>query len=102
RASYSKIDWRLGSASAWKILSLTTAALCILYIFKQKTAYEIGQRLEFRRVLFRSMLALTALPSAISASITASIRARRRPDPWYRSEERRVGKEWRSRWAPGQ
>src|SRR5215469_4073321 len=25
----------------------------------------------------------TALPSAISASITASIRARRRPDPWY-------------------
>src|SRR6476619_7685860 len=26
----------------------------VFFFFKQKTAYEIGQRLEFRRVLFRS------------------------------------------------
>src|SRR5437016_2613598 len=28
----------------------------LFFFFKQKTAYEIGQRLEFRRVLFRSGL----------------------------------------------
>ena len=27
---------------------------CFFFFFKQKTAYEIGQWLEFRRVLFRS------------------------------------------------
>ena len=30
--------------------------LFIFFFFKQKTAYEIGQWLEFRRVLFRSMI----------------------------------------------
>src|SRR6476619_8318111 len=30
----------------------------VFFFFKQKTAYEIGQRLEFRRVLFRSSSAM--------------------------------------------
>ena len=29
--------------------------IIVFFFFKQKTAYEIGQWLEFRRVLFRSL-----------------------------------------------
>src|SRR6266496_3405506 len=68
-----------------------------LFFFKQKTAYEFSTRLEFRRVLFRS-------PSPSSGETprdprpAESRRSRLRSAP--RSEERRVGKECRSRWSP--
>src|SRR5437016_13282399 len=85
-----------------------------MFFFKQKTAYEIGQCLEFRRVLFRSaalrpiegtmQLPLPALdegPSEIAADRNDFVY-----DSWRslssdgkRSEERRVGKECRWRWA---
>src|ERR1039457_6561252 len=65
---------------------------------KEKTAYEITRGLEFRRVLFRSTWSASARgPSGAYSSspgvrdISASI---------SRSEERRVGKECRSRWSP--
>ena len=96
------------------------------FFFKQKTAYEITVGLEFRRVLFRSTpidivmanrieisepiiaivllikitlfavlskLASASSISSLSDTIIASIFV-------LRSEERRVGKECRSRWAP--
>src|SRR5437773_11066160 len=92
------------------------------FFFKQKTAYEIVMRLEFRRVLFRSpggdgdrydpfgavtvtaglLVAVYALSQApqygwgsartISLMVVAAVR----------SEERRVGKECRARLAPEQ
>src|SRR3954462_10058121 len=68
------------------------------FFFKQKTAYEIIVRLEFRRVLFRSQRhdgqvqwrTWHAYPQ------DGQLVATRTP----RSEERRVGKECRSRWSP--
>src|SRR5258708_11976800 len=97
------------------------------FFFKQKTAYEMIWSLEFRRVLFRSVrpefvqqgwrlsvnvswrqfrqpdvvdklkrtLAATgADPRRLTLEVTESVVMR------DRSEERRVGKECRSRWSP--
>src|SRR6266849_9538206 len=68
-----------------------------LFFFKQKTAYEIHSRLEFRRVLFRSHQ-----PGAPARALRRRRRAQgaRRRRAADRSEERRVGKECRSRWSP--
>src|SRR6266542_350371 len=65
--------------------------------FKQKTAYEMLPRLEFRRVLFRSAIN-TTLRLAIRRRVVliASVRAFES----LRSEERRVGEECRSRRSP--
>src|SRR5215208_5013732 len=69
----------------------------LLFFFKQKTAYDMATRLEYRRVLFRSH------------ADVAERRCRRgrddgqrgvQPVGEVRSEERRVGKECRSRWSP--
>src|SRR5438034_8459601 len=77
----------------------------LVFFFKQKTAYEITVRLEFRRVLFRSKTNFEMRRGNEHGKIGFSARARecrghvmlvslRR----FRSEERRVGKECRSRW----
>src|SRR5256885_8527358 len=98
------------------------------FFFKQKTAYDITRCLEFRRVLFRSSVAFAigrVVRSVMAfganfASLTAGpppllVLARRSPSEPVpvpddalagvpevnrRSEERRVGKECRSRWSP--
>ena len=38
----------------WAFPHIFFVFFCFVFFFKQKTAYEIGQWLEFRRVLFRS------------------------------------------------
>src|SRR6476660_9973181 len=72
-------------------------AASMFFFFKQKTAYEMIWRLEFRRVLFRSG-GHTREPvgprAGIDSTGCAACTAR------SRSEERRVGKECRSRWSP--
>src|SRR5256885_12551602 len=100
-----------------------------IFFFKEKTAYEITRVLEFRRVLFRSQRSVregtggqqTARSSAFLLGLATDVGA------WHvrlslytshksvvrlarssadargrglRSEERRVGKECRSRWSP--
>ena len=62
---------------------------------KQKTAYEIDMWLEFRRVLFRSY----ALRKFFYDYCTFPLLDFHFPIS-FRSEERRVGKECRSRWSP--
>src|SRR5262245_65024301 len=88
------------------------------FFFKQKTAYEMPKRLEFRRVLFRSNAAVLAaangrppVQGVVSLSGPAQWSgdgvqgAKRVTVPALfvaaegRSEERRVGKECRSRWS---
>src|SRR5262245_65721264 len=78
------------------------------FFFKQKTAYEMPKRLEFRRVLFRSSGLMTgwALTRASFASVDHTTKK-----AWnrqigtvaqrvhWRSEERRVGKESSARWV---
>src|SRR3712207_8647435 len=90
------------------------AVLELLFFFKQKTAYDVLAWLEFRRVLFPSSAAATArTPSSSSPrrrwptppprpagwSAPPSRRSPRTARPARRSEERRVGKECRSRWS---
>src|SRR5262249_56283921 len=89
------------------------------FFFKQKTAYEIGQCLEFRRVLFRSATVRAVAPAPrrrgpaatrpaarcsscrtrprrrSGSSCGSGFAATRRQPSSARSEERRVGKEWR-------
>src|SRR5882762_11141821 len=67
------------------------------FFFKQKTAYEIQVCLEFRRVLFRSLV-IGDTETGFGADPRSWWTARRLMRE--RSEERRVGKECRSRWAP--
>src|SRR3954449_4735636 len=67
------------------------------FFFKQKTAFERRVGLEFRRVLFRSHLVGGDRGGAVG-NPTAAAAAHR--EGQGRSEERRVGKEGRSRWAP--
>src|SRR3712207_8811319 len=91
----------------------------VMFFFKQKSAYEVLACLEFRRVLFRSSrfvvspspswpnwfrphdttapVDVTAKPCSLAS---ASWRTSASEVAWVRSEERRVGKEWRSRWSP--
>src|SRR5690606_39506375 len=71
------------------------------FFSKQKTAYEFSARLEFSRVLSRSLRAREARPAAAAQ---AGLRhfldhglAPQLQRPRQRSEERRVGKEWRGR-----
>src|SRR5690242_21947752 len=100
----------------------------VFFFFKQKTAYEIDMGLEFRRVLFRSLhqhapARIVALPVDVVEGVAAEGMAFRharlpvggpgrveRPVAAYclfvrqeegglRSEERRVGKEWRALWS---
>src|SRR5438105_8033105 len=96
------------------------------FFFKQKTAYEIHSRLEFRRVLFRSLamviISVTMLPiyyklkvytayeyletrfdlktRTLAAILFLILRGLSAGITLFapRSEERRVGKECRSRW----
>src|SRR5260370_25877376 len=100
------------------------------FFFKQKTAYEIQVSLEFRRVLFRSQNRAHALlskciagtaplphllffgPPGTGKTSSAHILVRALYGLNFRdrtlelnasderSEERRVGKECRSRWSP--
>ena len=74
------------------------------FFFKQKTAYEIGQWLEFRRVLFRSRLLLESnkrpAPARVGAFAPVDVIVPKGGTGCDRSEERRVGKECRSRWSP--
>ena len=75
------------------------------FFFKQKTAYEIGQWLEFRRVLFRSNKVshlnrpLKQHHPAADKVVGNILEAKAQTDT-EGSEERRVGKECRSRWSP--
>src|SRR6266446_9082104 len=78
-------------------LVLDKKIVYVFYFFKQKTAYEITRCLEFRRVLFRSSV-------GVKLSGTRHLWVKRGAEliagAVGRSEERRVGKECRSRWAP--
>src|SRR5436189_4784046 len=99
-----------------------------VFFFKQKTAYEIHRRLEFRRVLFRSIVKDGVVAERAAGFAPGFFQARRKvgglldnPHPapasaeggfhdqresdffrhvagFLRSEERRVGKECRARW----
>src|SRR5205814_6153556 len=80
---------------------------CSLFFFKQKTAYEIGLGIP-AEPLFRSQ-ELEALKPAIEAcgistlSQSPMLGFHKQMDnriKLLRSEERRVGKECRSRWSP--
>src|SRR5437870_11907036 len=94
----------------------------LFFFFKQKTAYEMATRLEFRRVLFRSgdapgrrlnsgsqrpawRIAQTGGRSTVSpraARTSKEVAEVMRIIVSRRSEERRVGKECRSRWWASQ
>src|SRR5690606_40856225 len=102
----------------------------VIFFFKQKTAYEIFTRLEFRRVLFRSLRRGRRRAGEAGRAGRSEDpapgqgggggRGGRAPDrkdregagPGQedprrvprrgRSEERRVGKAWSARWSPGQ
>src|SRR5215204_4537667 len=69
------------------------------FFFKQKTAYELTVWLEFRRVLFRSLDELVE-PRVAGVGLVPRVAAAPGEEPGERSEERRVGKECRSRWSP--
>src|SRR5689334_23989760 len=97
----------------------------VFFFFKQKTAYEMELRLEFRRVLFRSTSSTVSSESAprsftkedvleifslatpscletISTTLVSISAADAIAPPAMgiiRSEERRVGKECRYRWS---
>src|SRR5207245_6958383 len=101
--------------------------LFFFFFFKQKTAYELLPRLEFRRVLFRSEVRLdppapppieVPPPGPVGDKVQNVVRGPRRledglvlaardpphlaerpivPKRGDRSEERRVGKAWRWR-----
>src|SRR6202142_3791750 len=74
---------------------------CLAYSFlKQKTAYEISWWLEFRRVLFRSRDIVLADSLAENHHQGQCLDRYRGGCLLSRSEERRVGKECRSRWSP--
>src|SRR3712207_7177651 len=94
-----------------------THVLLFFFFVKQKTAYEILAGLEFRRVLFRSWsnrpVKILGKPHAIPMERRSCILPAWSPPlrsgcvrpppatpPTSRSEERRVGKECRSRWSP--
>src|SRR5439155_16884963 len=89
----------------------------LFFFFKQKTGYEMATRLEFRRVLFRSLVCPRRARTGTDEGPMSETRrklprfVRRRACPTappkspiiigtavLRSEERRVGKECRSRW----
>src|SRR5258705_419615 len=88
------------------------------FLLKQKAGYEVGKWLEFRRVLFRSTpTANFNGPASFDYTIqdngttngaadfktdggTATFTVTEVNDAPVRSEERRVGKECRSRWSP--
>src|SRR5258705_9272299 len=102
----------------------------VFFFFKQKTAYEMPKWLEFRRVLFRSHNPWPPPPTVakqnpaaqFSVNLNMSTFGDEHPPisathlylmlpavlsalrevwlPPTRSEERRVGKECRSRWSP--
>src|SRR6516164_5544906 len=67
------------------------------FFFKQKTAYDIGLGIP-AEPLFRSVLLQAGLRRD---AVQPDIEAERKKRDEIRSEERRVGKECRSRWAPG-
>ena len=79
--------------------------MIVFFFFKQKTAYEIvdcdwssdvcSSDLGLPRVT-RSLLPVDASSAEIDRLVTERIAA----EPSLRSEERRVGKECRSRWSP--
>src|SRR6266705_826277 len=69
----------------------------LVFFFGQETAYEFVRCLEFRRVLFRSA---APLPCRDYPPRAAAGHVRGFPPSGRRSEERRVGKECRSRWSP--
>src|ERR1035438_1084458 len=52
RAPAAAVWWRAGK---WVIAAGRTGSWAVFFFFKQKTAYEMPKRLEFRRVLFRSI-----------------------------------------------
>src|SRR5207248_8780474 len=71
------------------------------FFFKQKTAYEIVRRLEFRRVLFRSSPSWCTPMSTNAPNAATLVTTPSSTMPGERrSEERRVGKECRSGWWP--
>src|SRR5215831_18752218 len=72
--------------------------MAVSFFFKQKTAYEMPKCLEFRRVLFRSEV----LGDRLAAGEGRDVLQHGLPPVTedLRSEERRVGKECRSRWSP--
>src|SRR3712207_6026083 len=86
----------------------------LFIIYKKKRAYNLLACLEFRRVLFRSPrpqpLRRLVAERRVRAGLLRTARARAPPRglparlvavlPHPRSEERRVGKECRSRWSP--
>src|SRR6516164_11661891 len=67
------------------------------FFFKQKTAYDIGLGIP-AEPLFRSVLLQAGLRRD---AVQPDIEAERKKRDEIRSEERRVGKECRSRWSPG-
>src|SRR5690242_21215454 len=112
----------------WDI-GLLRSCHVLFFFFKQKTAYEIDMWLEFRRVLFRSSYVLVAGGYSLalltltfwaveekewrtrwtwiwivfgSNAIAAYMFSELLPGVLHnvRSEERRVGKECKSRWSP--
>src|SRR5437763_14687396 len=68
----------------------------ILFFFKQKTAYEIHRWLECRRVLFRSFIEARTTFESGSGFDEPGFMVFVNDKMVHRSEERRVGKEWRS------
>src|SRR5207244_5881013 len=82
-----------------------TLRLNIFFFFKQKTAYEMIWRLEFRRVLFRSRLPKSKLKQNWLALLNRKDVSSRTGAILFqilvRSEERRVGKECRWRGSTG-
>src|SRR5438046_6265820 len=79
----------------------TPLTAAITFFFKPKTAYEMGQWLEFRRVLCRSRVPELDQRLLLEGLRPGAIGPRRAVERPLRSEERRVGKEGRSPWAAG-
>src|SRR5690348_18501757 len=83
--------------------------LLVFFFFKQKKAYEMDGGLEFRRVLFRSRDGGGAGELVVERGDACVVRRDLGEGVLHdregrvltdRSEERRVGKECRSRWSP--
>src|ERR1044072_9540057 len=71
-----------------------------LYFFKQRTEYEIYQCDWSSAVCSSDLLSIAGAKAGNSASTAARNASENRCGVCMRSEERRVGKEGRSRWSP--
>src|SRR5258707_13250749 len=83
-----------------KKLSFTRLGLTYGLTRTSITAFNDASRFLFEDIQFRSISGPSALQGIVSSTLTPTITYNTIDNPTNRSEERRVGKECRSRWSP--